>query len=150
MGVGTADKLRIALWSLASQHPMDFPSSPSIGTHLHGSDYHMSSVCQTCGRCHCLEQECPRAFDSPVPTAAPSHHHIYTPTPERHLPHTTVCSVCPFPDPGFPFPLCPLGRLVLESGSPHPGAPSVTSYPSSQLPSASGEHGPSGIHRPLR
>lgn len=86
-----------------------------------------------------------QSSDSPVPTAAPNHHCIYTPIPEGHLCHTTVCFVRPFPDPGFPFPLCPLGRLVLESGSSHPGAPSVTSYPSSQLPSASGEHELSGI-----
>lgn len=66
------------------------------------------------------------------------------PSPAGSSP-TQLCSVHPFPDPSSACPLCPQGGLVLGSGSSHPGAPSITSYPSSQLPPASAEHGPSGI-----
>lgn len=74
---------------------MDLPSSPSIETHLHGSDYHMFSVCQTCGRCHCLEQECPRALTTPFLLQLP----------------TTTASTPPFLRGTSASPLCVLSTL---------------------------------------
>lgn len=125
----------------------------SLGGHFHlewvGTAGDTSSAGVGVGSCAQLLEGGVAAYNGgvPKPLRAPwLHPHPW----QAALSHTTLPFVHPFPDSGFPSPLCPLGRLMVGSGTSQPGVPSVTSSPSSQLPPASGEYGPSEISQAMK